>query len=992
MRCAPIRGSGLRLLLLAALTACGPGRSPPAAGGGPVLPALDPAVLAGSLFISGALVVDGTGAPARVADVWIQEGRIAGYPAHREPLPGETVIDGAGLVLAPGFIDTHSHHDRGLPEMPDALGAVSQGITTIVVGNDGGSPFPLADFFTRVGEAGVAVNVASYAGHGTLRRRVMGDDFRREATPDEVEALRRLLRRELAAGALGLSTGLEYDPGIYATTGEVIALAREAGAAGGRYISHVRSEDRALFEAIDELITIGREADVPVQVSHMKLAMRSLWGRADELIGRLEAARRQGVDVTADVYPYTYWQSTMTVLFPERDFADRAAAEFAIRELAPAEGMRIARYEPEPAYEGRTLADVARERGEDPVTTYIRLTRRAVATDGDESIIATSMREDDVVRLLRWPHANVSSDGALEGAHPRGFGAFTRVLGPVVRAGHLSLEEAIRKMTSLSAAHVGLEGRGVIRPGAPADLVLFDAAAVTDRATPEAPHAVSDGIRMVWVNGQPVYRDGATTGARPGQVLRRPGTTPPPISARTTPAGGRAFPGARPLPTARIDSVFAAYDDTRSPGCALGVIRGGELAFARGYGMADLEHGVPLSETSVFRIGSVSKQFAAATMVLLAQDGVLSLDDPVRRWIPELPDFGPGLTIRRLLHHTSGVRDYLTLMSLAGKRDDDWYSDEDVVAMLARQTAPNFEPGSDHLYSNAGYFLLSQIARRAAGRTMAEYARDRIFEPLGMRNTHFHDDPTRIVPGRAIGHAPLEAGGYRISTTTLPMVGDGGIFTSIRDLVAWDRNLDDGAAVGGPGFVAEMHRRGVLTSGDTLDYALGLVHGTHRGLRTVSHGGAFVGFRAASLRYPDQRVSVYALCNRADADPASLARSVGEVLLEERMSTPVPASSPDRRPDARADTLPLSPADAAAIAGTYRSGELDARYRIRADVAALRLEVGNWLDGPLARTGEDVFRRGPLTLRFMRDGAGRVSGFLLDAGRVRGVPFERVAP
>lgn len=521
------RNPAAALIALLALAACaGRPDAPPAPA-----PAEDLAFLAGNTWIVGATIVDGTGAPGYIGSVMIQGDGIADVRRGvHEPMPQERRIDGTGLALAPGFIDSHSHHDRGLLEHTDAMGAVSQGITTIVVGNDGGSPFPLADFFRRVGEAEAAVNVASYAGHGTIRREVMGDDFRREATPGEVDAMRRLLRQELEAGALGLSTGLEYDPGIYSSTDEVIALAREASVAGGRYITHMRSEDRALFDAVDETIRIGREAGIPVQIGHMKLAMKSLWGRSDELIARLEEARRTGVDVTADVYPYTYWQSTMTVLFPERDFADRDAAEFAVRELAPPEGMLIARYEPEPAYEGRTLAEVAQARGEDPVTTYMALTQRAVAADADESIIATSMSDDDVATLLRWEHANVSSDGALLGAHPRGFGAFTRVLGPMVRDGVLPLEEAVRKMTSLSADHVGLRGRGRIEVGAPADLVLFDPRTVTDRATPQDPHARSEGIRAVWVNGEVVYRNGETTEARPGRILRRPEAPLKPIS------------------------------------------------------------------------------------------------------------------------------------------------------------------------------------------------------------------------------------------------------------------------------------------------------------------------------------------------------------------------------------------------------------------------------------------------------------------------------
>ncbi len=948
-----------------------------------------------TLLIRGALLVDGTGEPARRADVRVRGPRIEEV-GRLEPRRGERVVAAAGLALAPGFIDTHSHHDRGLLAEPTALGAVSQGITTIVVGQDGGSAYPLADFLGRVDEGGVAVNVASYVGHNTLRRRVMGDDFRREATAQEVEAMRRLLRSELETGALGLSTGLEYDPGIYASTAEVIALAREAAAVGGRYISHVRSEDRAVFEAIDEAIVIGREAAVPVQISHMKLAMRSLWGRSGELIDRLERARATGVEVTADVYPYTYWQSTMTVLFPDRNFDDRAAAEFALRELAPAEGMRIARYQPEPAYEGRTLAELARELGRDPVTLYMELIARAQAEAGAESIIATSMAEDDVVRLLQWPHANVSSDGGLDGAHPRGFGSFTRVLGPWVRAGHLTLEQAVHRMTGLSAAHMGMADRGVIKPGAYADLVLFDPDRVTDRATPEEPHAVSEGIEAVWVNGVKVLDAGRVTGATPGVVVRRSAIGPTGLAEaahlRSAAAGFVDAGPVRGFSAAAVDSVFADYDTARSPGCALGVIRDGELVYARGYGMANLEHDIPITPSSVFRIGSVSKQFAAAAMVMLEQDGLISLDDPVVEHMPELPDFGPAVTIRSLLHHTSGMRDYLTLMSLAGTGSNDWYSDDDVVAVLARQTAHNFEPGTDHLYSNAGYFLLSQIVQRVTSRTLAEYSRARMFELLGMARTHFHDDPTILVPDRAVGYAPTRDGGYRISMTTLPMVGDGGIFSSIHELVRWDRNLDE-PVVGGPGFVDAMHRRGVLANGDTIDYALGLVHGTHRGLRTVGHGGAFVGFRAASLRYPGEGVSIYTLCNRADANPSLLSQRVGEVVLGDRMAPREPRpAGPARTAPARpaVDTLALTPAEARAFAGVYYAEELDARYRIVLDDhAGLQLVVGNRLDGPMAMVQPDTFRRGSLTLRFQRAGD-RLVGFALDAGRVRGIRFERL--
>jgi N-acyl-D-amino-acid deacylase len=474
-----------------------------------------------TILIRNAVVVDGTGAPGRRADVRIagdRIGEVGALTARR----GEHIVDAAGLTLAPGFIDTHSHHDRGIGEARDALAAVSQGMTTIVVGQDGGSSVPLADFFARIESEPAAVNVGSYVGHGSVRRAVLGDDYRRPARADEIARMREIVEREMRAGALGLSTGLEYDPGIYSAPDEVVALARAVAPFGGRYISHIRSEDRELWKAIDEVIAIGRQAGIPVQVSHIKLAMKSLWGQADRLVGVLDRARASGVDVTADVYPYTYWQSGMTVLFPARDFSDRAAAEFALAELVTPENLLVVGFDPDPSLNGLTLAEIAARRGTDPASTMLVLIRES--NGSGPGIVATSMAEEDVERLIAWPFANICSDGALDGAHPRGFGAFTRVLGRYVRErGVLTLEEAVRKMTTLAASHVGIRGRGAIAPGQAADLVLFDPASVGDRATTADPHALSAGIRSVWVNGELVLDQGRTTGARPGRVIRRDG-------------------------------------------------------------------------------------------------------------------------------------------------------------------------------------------------------------------------------------------------------------------------------------------------------------------------------------------------------------------------------------------------------------------------------------------------------------------------------------
>ena len=474
-------------------------------------------------------IVDGTGAPARNGSVRMVDDTIVRVGTV-ELVPGDSVIDGRGLTLAPGFIDTHSHHDGGLLQAPDAVAAVSQGITTIIAGQDGGQPLPLSATMDSLTAAPPAVNVAFYAGHNSIRGAVLGANFKRVATRGEVDSMAILLRRELNSGALGLSSGLEYDPGIYSDRAEVLALAKVAAAAGGRYISHIRSEDRFFWDAIDEIVSIGRDAKLPVQISHMKLAMVPLWGRTDSLFTVLNAARANGIDISADVYPYTYWQSTLTVLFPRRDFSNRAEAEHILREIAKPDGLLIGDFAAKPAYRGKTVAELAVLRHEDPATTLMALIAEAQqwerknprAAQTSESVVATSMSDADIGKLYAWPHTNVSSDGALDGAHPRGYGAFARVLSTYVRTDHsLTLADAIRKMTSLSAAHVGLSRRGVIAAGAYADLVLFDPATVADHATPAAPHLVSTGIVGVWVNGRAVWRDGKPTGAHPGRVLRR---------------------------------------------------------------------------------------------------------------------------------------------------------------------------------------------------------------------------------------------------------------------------------------------------------------------------------------------------------------------------------------------------------------------------------------------------------------------------------------
>lgn len=485
---------------------------------------------ASTQLIHNALIIDGSGAAGFTGDLRFDKSGIIAI-GHLKPLATDTVINAEGKVLAPGFIDTHSHHDIGLKENPNATAAISQGITTIVVGVDGSSNKPISVLKSELEEHATAVNIASYTGHGSLRMKAMGEDYKRKASATELEKMQAMLSDDLENGSLGLSTGLEYDPGIYSSTGEVIALAKTAAASNGRYMSHIRSEDREFHKALEELLSIGREAQLPVHISHIKLAATKLWGQAVSVVARLDKARAQGVDVTADIYPYTYWQSTLTVLLPDRNFNDLDAARFALRELAPADGLTLAEYAPDTSLVGKTVAQIATSRNQSNEETYLQLIRDAyedvsVEEMGNieelrESVIGVSMSEEDIAVLVKWPHANICSDGASTG-HPRGYGAFPRAMRQFVREQNIvSLQEMIRKMTSLSASHAGIADRGLIKEGLAADLVLFEPNSITDNATIEHHDKISDGIEAVWVNGERVWRDRIVTGARPGVFISR---------------------------------------------------------------------------------------------------------------------------------------------------------------------------------------------------------------------------------------------------------------------------------------------------------------------------------------------------------------------------------------------------------------------------------------------------------------------------------------
>ena len=374
-----------------------------------------------------------------------------------------------------------------------------------------------------------------------------------------------------------------------------------------------------------------------------------------------------------------------------------------------------------------------------------------------------------------------------------------------------------------------------------------------------------------------------------------------------------------PVQQGRVDEIFKDYSRPGSPGCAVGVYQGERILLRRAYGMANLDHDVPLSPSSVFHVASVSKQFTAAAVHLLVQDGKLSLDDEVRTHVRELPDFGKRITIRHLLHHTSGIRDQWSLLGLAGWRySRDLITDGDVLALLSRQKDLNFDPGARHLYSNSGYTLLAVIVSRVSSKSFREFTTQRIFAPLGMTNTHFRDSFNEIVKGQAYGYS-RQGDTFQLSVTNFDTAGATSLLTTVEDLAKWHANFDK-RAVGGDALAAAMLERGVLNNGERLGYASGLTHGVYRGLATVGHGGSDAGYRSALLRFPEQRMGIAVLCNLAQTNPTVLAQRVADVVLAEVLK-PVTTTAATQAPYAtKSPEVPIDADALARLAGLYWNG------------------------------------------------------------------------
>jgi N-acyl-D-amino-acid deacylase len=469
--------------------------------------------------IFNAQIADGTGGPLRKANVRISGDRIIAIGEFK-PKNGEQTIDAKGLVLSPGFIDIHNHSTEGLEKNPLAETQIAQGITTVILGPDGDSPWPIGAWLDTRRKNPASVNLAVLVGHATVREEVLGKDFRRASTPAEIAKMSQLVDQAMHEGAIGLSSGLEYDMGTYSTTDEVVALASAAAKLHGFYMTHIRDEADLSFQALDEEIAIGERAHIPVEHSHIKLGTVSVWGKAQQYIRVIEAARLRGLDFLADCYPYDAWHSNIKVLVPDKQYEDPKSVAKALSDVGGPSHVTIVEFAPNTSYENHTIEELATQRGVSPVEMFIRIIREGDAANTEAEVIGQSMVERDIQAFYQQPWVMVASDGGIGSRHPRGAGTFPRVLGLYVREKKwLSLPEAVHKMTGLPAQRLGWKDRGILREGAFADLVLFNPATVIDRSTFQKPSELPTGIEKVFVNGMLVWDAGKATGARPGRVL-----------------------------------------------------------------------------------------------------------------------------------------------------------------------------------------------------------------------------------------------------------------------------------------------------------------------------------------------------------------------------------------------------------------------------------------------------------------------------------------
>lgn len=753
------------------------------------------------LAIQNGRVVDGTGSPWYVADVGIRDGKITKIGRIDAKSAAQT-IDATGLIVAPGFIDMMGQTATPMLREPTtARNLLSQGITTINAG-EGSSAAPvsqqdakslgwrnMAEYFQLLELKGMPVNVVQTVGHTQVRRLVMGEDNRR-ASDDELEEMKALVREAMQAGAIGVSTALIYPPAVYATTEEIGALASVAGEYGGRYYTHMRNEGDQLLEAIDEALEIGQLGETPVHIFHLKAAGRQNWGKMQLAIARIKAARAEGRQVTADIYPYINNGLGIDALIHPRHFGegrgkflnrlkdDKELRAEVRREIESTEGWEnwyrhaghdwnrvIVGQTNEPRYreyDGQSVAAIAKATGDDVWDTFFSL-----CISGAFALPET-MSDANKILAMQQPFVSFCTDvgpagGSRSASHPRAFGSFPRMLSRYVRdLGAISLERAVAQASATAANSVMIYDRGRIAEGLAADVVVFDYAELADKATFTQPHEASIGMKHVIVNGELVLSDGNFTGKRPGRVLRGPGFD-------ESKASHSILSGDSHAPFASIDTVMRNFMRKHSvPGASLAMTDQGRLVYARGFGYSDVGKREPVQPESLFRIASISKPITAVAIMQLVDQGKLSLEQnvfEVLRYKPHLADEATfdernnQITIRHLLQHRGGWdRDksfdaMFKSTEFAEALGVQPPADPDTIIRVMLGKPLDFDPGERYAYSNYGYCLLGRVVEKLSGKPYEEYVKTNVLAPIGVTSM-------RIGATRLEGRKPNEVRYY----------------------------------------------------------------------------------------------------------------------------------------------------------------------------------------------------------------------------------------
>lgn len=958
-------------------------------------------------IIRGGTVYDGSGSPGRKADVAIRGDRIAAVGRLRAGA-AKRVIDAAGLAVAPGFINMLSWATESLVADGRSMGDIRQGVTLELLG-EGMTMGPLnaamreraqarmrklgidaqwttqAQYMEFLERRGVSPNIASFVGATNVRLHALGAE-NRKATPAEIARMQALVREAMLDGAFGVSSALAYAPAAYADTDELIALARVAAEHGGIYISHIRDEGDGLIESVEETIAIARAAKVPAEIYHLKALGAPNWPTLDRVIGRIEAARAEGLRITADMYPYTASATGLDVVMPTwvqeggmdawiARLQDPAVRARLVEEMknpyATGSNRLIAVGSPDnililgvhnPALRpivGQTLGEIARTRKTSVEDTIIDL----VIEDHSRLQVAYFLMSEDTVRkVLAQPWVSFASDAesvAAEGTvleertHPRAYGTFARVLGKYVREEKvISVAQAIRRLAALPAATLGIQDRGRLEPGMYADIVVFDPAAIADRATFDDPHRYAVGVRDVFVNGTQVLADGEHTGAKPGKFIRGRGWQAPP-----TPAPDAAATSTVRTPHVRdVAAAFADFAGPDRPGCAVSAVRDRKVVTAEGFGLADLEGKQPITADTNFDAASLSKQFTAFAALYLERRGVLSLDDSVRKFVPELGEYAQPAKVRDLLYHTSGLRDFMSISRIQRPPFSGLLNDHAALQILTRQSAAERPAGTEYMYSNTGYFLLSLVVQRASGRSMQDLLDEIVFKPLGMHDSRIEGDVVAASPNVARSYMSSD-GQYTPTGRSLVVSGATGLHTTVRDMARWSGNFWTDRAGGGK-LMSRMMEVGALAGGKSIGYAGGLTRTRYRGLTVLRHGGSVDGFRHNYLVFPEQRFAVAVLCNRSDAAAAERAEAVADAYLAPLMTAKEIATEVTELA-ARTGRVDL-PAMREGFYRDVKSGEY---------LALERKDADRWVLGyrgrelPLDQVSSQVYKTEPLQFR-----------------------------